>query len=49
MSNLSDSVILMGIDWSKAAKRLADKELKQDNKDLYKVINDLDCQFKKLR
>ena len=49
MNNLSKSVILLGIDWSKAAKKLADKEIKVENADLYKVINDLDTQFKKLR
>jgi len=49
MNNLAKSVILLGIDWSKAAKTVADRELKLENEDFYVVIDDLDKQFKKLR
>ena len=49
MNELARSVILLGIDWSKAAKTIADRELKLENEDFYEVMDDLDKQFKKLR
>jgi len=51
MHSFKNSVILMGIDWSKAAKKIANKEISVECKDLNKVIEDLDEDYrtKKLR
>ena len=49
MENFKKSVILLGIDWDKSAKRIANLELKADNKELYHMIVYLDDYFNKLR
>ena len=51
MNSFKNSVILMGIDWSKAAKKIANKEISVECKDLNKVIDELDEDYrtKKLR
>ncbi len=47
MNNLKDSIILMGINWSKAAKIKAFKDIKVESPDVAKVISDLDYMFSK--
>tara|TARA_R100000742_G_C4274762_1_gene94890 strand:- start:1362 stop:1514 length:153 start_codon:yes stop_codon:yes gene_type:complete len=46
MNNFKGSIILMGIDWNKAAEKVANKQLKQEDPKLYSVINLLDRNFR---
>ena len=47
MNDFKSSVILLGIDWSKAAKRLANQEIKAEDKDFYEILDDLDEGYRK--
>ena len=47
MDKFKNSVILMGIDWSKAAKVVASKDIRSANKRLARIIDVLDCEFRK--
>ena len=49
MNKFKQSVILMGIDWSKAANLQAVKDLSKEQPELSRVINSLDSQFRKGR
>ena len=41
MSNLKDSIVLMGIDWSKAAKLKAIKDISCESPEVAEAIADL--------
>ena len=47
MNNFKQSVILMGIDWSKAARLLARKEIRAENEDLADIVDILDRDIRK--
>tara|TARA_Y100001963_G_C6736178_1_gene426545 strand:- start:1117 stop:1269 length:153 start_codon:yes stop_codon:yes gene_type:complete len=49
MNSFKDSVILMGIDWSKAAKLEAMEVIKVESPRIAKVIDDLDDEYRKDR
>ena len=42
MNSFKNSVILMGVDWSKAAKFMAKHEIKLENRKLAEVVDVLD-------
>ena len=44
---LKNSMILMGVDWSKAAKTRAFKDIKMESPNLADIIRDLDRLFRK--
>lgn len=46
MNKFKQSVILMGIDWSKAANLQAVKDLSKEQPELTRVIHSLDEQFR---
>ena len=46
-NRLKNSIILMGIDWSQAAKTKAFKDIKRQSPDIAKIIKDLDSMFAK--
>ena len=48
MSKFDKSVILMGIDWSKAAKLEAVKDISVENPNIVKVIRHLDNLYRKI-
>ena len=47
MNNFKKSVILMGIDWSKAAKLLAKKEIRAEDDQLAEIVDLLDRDIRK--
>ena len=48
MSNFDNSIVLMGIDWSKAAKLEAVKDIELDHPGVAKVIRHLDNLYRKI-
>tara|TARA_R100001463_G_scaffold102573_2_gene157000 strand:- start:600 stop:776 length:177 start_codon:yes stop_codon:yes gene_type:complete len=46
MNRFKESVILMGIDWSKAANLQAVKDLSKEQPELSQVVDSLDRQFR---
>ena len=46
-NRLKNSIILMGIDWSRAAKIKAFKDIKRQSPEIAEIITDLDSMFAK--
>ena len=48
MNNFKQSVILMGIDWSKTAKLLASKDIKAEDEGLARIVDLLDRDIRRV-